>query len=890
MISREKVGFSRILMGVFFMMVLGVGILGVGGQKDVDLKDINNDETWRDKMGELYIRSLGTLNTEAADDAREKFNVGWKEADDIRRELLVDYYHKYKEEGSKADLYTGLWEGLDKDNKLMMYDIMDDKQKIDLFYSFYTKGVVDEIKDSNDRKTKFLRDLDVARQEDILELVSGRKVKGLKFTLVDKIEFKGSGDETDRVVVTTKNGGKLIMPLENLPEDDDQYPVIAMQVSEFEDSIYYQIEGTVGGYIRASDQYIQKRGGVKKGWGLVDDNSGEEIGYFNGFREPYSVFTVNKDKSIQLIGKPDYSLGIEGSFKFVVESEEFTDEFYVHHSGADVNPAFDSIGGFETKETTFTILDKEKRAYKTNGGFTSRGGKSALSVAVFGTSEQRIIDMTGNYVTNENFVNSLVALEKDGVWRVYAGDGIKDQVSFAIKGGELSNRDSYSEHPGKYRYGAKRYFRVDEGVGGVEEFSGSIKEVPRSPSIESPAGVSGEEVVGTVPPAGGNVNIQETVASEEAQSIAGVLQVLDPEFQTGEKGQFPGVQMVDSESVTFVPSPNSVLEESAKVREFLANKYGLGSLSEQEFESRFEYVRENAQGSNVYKIGDKEVAIKGGEIWEKKLTSERVLVGYTGALGRRIGRRRGVFRRRPVYRTQASAKFVPLGNVDEQATAVSRTNTISPIQKPRKPNLAPPETPPLVIDRLHSNPSGPLLTPKVDKGIDGGGGDSSSSDDSSTTSTGNTPVGSNPHIASSSVQDSGTGTIVQVYGTLRNDDTGSDNYERILQGNSELLGTSTTKGKMYSLGDYPAVVLGGDSDVEVQSFRLNPGRARATESALDRLEGLTTIGRGGIGFIKKTEIVNGNRVITYVMESDSAQIVNRQPIPEGCWSDNCRIR
>jgi hypothetical protein len=465
---------------------------------------------------------------------------------------------------------------------------------------------------------------------------------------------------------------------------------------------------------------------------LVDDKDGLEVGYFNGFREPYSVFTVNKDKSIQLIGKPDYSLGIEGSFKFVVESEGFTDEFYVHHSGADTNPAFDSIGGFETKETTFTILDKEKRAYKTNGGFTSRGGKSALSVAVFGTSEQRIIDMTGNYVTNKNFANSLVALEKDGDWRVYAGNGIKDQVSFAIKGGELNNRDSYSEHPGRYPYGAKRYFRVDEGVGSVEEFSGSIKEVPRSPSIESPAGISGEEinkdtVIGTVPPAGGNVNVQKSVASEEAQSIAGSLGKVH-RTDLIERIGLSSVQVVDSGSVTFVPSGDESIfkqsdgsDTSEKVLAAVANKYGFkldlkSDASKKAFENEFSYLRTTAKGSHVYKVNGKEIAIRGGDVWEKETTSESVLVGYTGALGRRVGRR-GLFRRRPVYRTQASAEFKLVDNFDPQATAVSQPNTISPIQKSGEPNSAPPGTPLLVIDELPSNPSGPLFTPKVQKGI-----------------------------------------------------------------------------------------------------------------------------------------------------------------------------
>jgi gamma-glutamylcyclotransferase (GGCT)/AIG2-like uncharacterized protein YtfP len=112
-------------------------------------------------------------------------------------------------------------------------------------------------------------------------------------------------------------------------------------------------------------------------------------------------------------------------------------------------------------------------------------------------------------------------------------------------------------------------------------------------------------------------------------------------------------------------------------------------------------------------------------------------------------------------------------------------------------------------------------------------------------------------------------SIVAVYGTLK---VGHGNH-RLLAG-SDFLGKTVVYGKMYSLGAFPAVVLGGHEKVYVELYSVDDD----TLARLDRLEGCPS-------FYQRSSVYapSYGEIFIYTMEEGSSYINGAHRIESGNW-------
>lgn len=129
-------------------------------------------------------------------------------------------------------------------------------------------------------------------------------------------------------------------------------------------------------------------------------------------------------------------------------------------------------------------------------------------------------------------------------------------------------------------------------------------------------------------------------------------------------------------------------------------------------------------------------------------------------------------------------------------------------------------------------------------------------------------------------------TCVFVYGTLRKD-LSHDMYH-VLARNAAFVGEATVQGRLYSLGEYPGLVLSAPSShiVKGEVYRLTDARLKETLAILDDYEGI------GPGDPAPHEY---RRELTQVTLADGqlltawAYVLNRQPegrplIPTGDYA------
>jgi gamma-glutamylcyclotransferase (GGCT)/AIG2-like uncharacterized protein YtfP len=122
-----------------------------------------------------------------------------------------------------------------------------------------------------------------------------------------------------------------------------------------------------------------------------------------------------------------------------------------------------------------------------------------------------------------------------------------------------------------------------------------------------------------------------------------------------------------------------------------------------------------------------------------------------------------------------------------------------------------------------------------------------------------------------------------VYGTLRK--ACRHEMHRVLERSARCIGNATVRGTLYDLGLYPGLVTSGDDAdvVKGEVYALDPDRAQATLTDLDRYEGCATTDQEPHEYRRETvraRLVDGTEiaVVTYVLNRPHAGLLR---IPDG---------